>query len=306
MAELWRSWLGLGSSLGAAMPGLAEPGRIAGETLGRFLDPMSLLMASGSQVGETIRKMTEGPRFADLGAIERRMGKVMQLWLQVQQAARAYEAVAAGAWHEANQRFAKEYQKLSRAGQAPTQPNEALKLWLDIANQTLLETHRSEPFLDAQGELLRHGMDFLLAEREMVESMVEPAGLPTRTEIDEVHHSVQELKRRVRALEKAQCCGRRRTPRPASPDAGPPHRKPARGDRSRGMIPMPTSSSAELMRAAATFNTKVAAGITKLSAITDEQVADRDHPQGRGVHERQGHACTAIARWRSARSRPRC
>ena len=120
---------------------------------------MSLLMASGSQVGETIRKMTEGPRFADLGAIERRMGKVMQLWLQVQQAARAYEAVAAGAWHEANQRFAKAYQKLSARAQAPKQPNEALKLWLDIANQTLLETHRSEPFLAAQGELLRHGMD---------------------------------------------------------------------------------------------------------------------------------------------------
>jgi polyhydroxyalkanoate synthase len=38
------------------------------------------------------------------------------------------------------------------------------------------------------------------------------------------------------------------------------------------MIPMPTAGSAELMRAAAAFNTKVAAGITKLSAITDEQV----------------------------------
>ena len=38
------------------------------------------------------------------------------------------------------------------------------------------------------------------------------------------------------------------------------------------MIPMPTTGSAELMRAAAAFNTKVAAGITQLSAITDEQV----------------------------------
>ena len=270
MAELWRSWLGLGSSLGATMPGMAQPGQIAGETLGRFLDPMSLLMASGSQVGETIRKMTEGPRFADLGAIERRMGKVMQLWLQVQQAARAYEAVAAGAWHEASQRFAKEYQKLSRAGQAPKQPNEALKLWLDIANQTLLETHRSEPFLAAQGELLRHGMDFLLAEREMIESMVEPAGLPTRTEIDEVHHSVQELKRRVRALEKASAAAE---PTTAAGIAPPDTRTQGSSlRRSPGMIPMPTTGSAELMRAAATFNTKVAAGITKLSAITDEQV----------------------------------
>jgi polyhydroxyalkanoate synthesis regulator phasin len=228
MAELWRSWLGLGNSLSATMPGLAQPGQIAGETLGRFLDPLSLLMASGTQVGETIRKMTEGPRFADLGAIERRMGKVMQLWLQVQQAARAYEAVAAGAWHEASQRFAKEYQKLGQTGKAPKQPNEALKLWLDIANQTLLETHRSQPFLAAQGELLRHGMTFLLAEREMVESMVEPAGLPTRSEIDEIHHSVQQLKRRVRALEKASAAAEP-PQRPASPRRAAA-RKPASGE----------------------------------------------------------------------------
>jgi polyhydroxyalkanoate synthesis regulator phasin len=199
MAELWRSWLALGGSLGAAMPGTVEPGKIAGETLGRFLDPMSLALVGGSQVGETIRKLTEGPRFADLGAIERRMGKVLELWLQVQQAARAYEAVVAGAWGEANQRFTTEFNQLVAAGKAPTQPKDALKLWLDIANRTLLETHRSERFLKAQGE------------RELIEGLVEPAGLPTRSEIDEVHRSVQDLKRRVRMLEKSA------TPRPATP-----------------------------------------------------------------------------------------
>jgi hypothetical protein len=36
-----------------------------------------------------------------------------------------------------------------------------------------------------------------------VEALVEPAGLPTRTEIDEIHQTVQDLKRRVRQLEKA-------------------------------------------------------------------------------------------------------
>jgi polyhydroxyalkanoate synthesis regulator phasin len=222
MSELWRSWMALGSSF-STMPGTGKPGRIAGETLGRFLDPMSLALVGGSQVGETIRRLTEGPRFADLGAIERRMARVMELWLAVQQRARAYEAVVAGAWVEANRRFATEYQERVRAGTAPTEPKEALKLWLDIANRTLLETHRSEQFLKAQGELLRQGMDFLLAEREMVESLVEPAGLPTRSEIDEVHHSVLDLKRRVRALEKAAKV------EPAVPQAAAtPARKPAR------------------------------------------------------------------------------
>lgn len=203
MADLWRSWLKLGSTIGGAMPGTGEPGQIAGETLGRFLDPVSLALVGGSQVGETIRRLTEGPRFADLGAIERRMARLMELWLKVQQAARGYEAVVAGAWAVASQRFAHEFQEAARAGKVLSQPRDALKLWLDVANWTLLETHRSERFLTAQAELLRHGMDFLLAEREMVEALVEPAGLPTRTEIDEVHRSVQELKRRVRSLEKA-------------------------------------------------------------------------------------------------------
>lgn len=222
MTELWRSWLTLGGSLGA-MPGMGESGKIAGETLGRFLDPLSLALVGGSQVGETIRRLTEGPRFADLGAIERRMAKVMELWLEVQQRARAYEAVVATAWVEATKRFATEYQEGVRADTAPTEPKEALELWLDVANRTLLETHRSERFLTAQAELLRHGMDFLLAEREMVESFVEPAGVPTRSEIDEVHRSVLELKRRVRALEKAAKNG------PAKlPPAAPPARKPAR------------------------------------------------------------------------------
>ena len=219
LAELWRSWLALGGSLGAAMPGRTEPGKIAGETLGRFLDPMSLALVGGSQVGETIRKLTEGPRFADLGVLERRMAKVLELWLQVQQAARTYEAVVAGAWAEANQRFTAELNRLAAAGTAPRQPEDALKLWLDIANRTLLETHRSERFLKAQGELLRQGMDFLLGERALIEGLVEPAGLPTRSEIDEVHRSVQELKRRVRALEKAK----------AAPRAGGKPRRAATG-----------------------------------------------------------------------------
>ena len=81
MAELWRSWLTLGGSLGGMLSGAGGPGRVAGDTLGRFLDPVSLALVGGSQVGEAIRKLTEGPRLADLGAIERRMGKVMELWL---------------------------------------------------------------------------------------------------------------------------------------------------------------------------------------------------------------------------------
>jgi hypothetical protein len=210
---------------------MAGPGKVAGETLGRFMDPMSLMLVGGSQVGETIRRLTEGPRLADLGSIERRMARLMERWIAVQSAARAYEAVVALAWSEATQRYGRSMADLQRSGKAPADVKEALKSWLDTANTTLLETHRSPRFLEAQGELLRKGMDFLLAEREVVEAMVEPAGLPTRTEIDEVHRSLYELKRRLRLLEKSAVKAAAKPERPVAQAAKPARkattRKPA-------------------------------------------------------------------------------
>jgi polyhydroxyalkanoate synthase subunit PhaE len=168
-----------------------------------MFDPVSLSVVGGNQVGEAIRRMTEGPRFADVGATERRMANVMELYLEVQSAARTYEGVIAAAWIEANQLFAEKLGERFVAQEHALQPRDFLKLWLDIANDVLVKTHRTEGFLEAQRTLLRHGMDFLLAERELVEELVEPAGLPTRSELDELHQSVQVLKRRVRQLERS-------------------------------------------------------------------------------------------------------
>jgi hypothetical protein len=200
MAELWRSAMALSSST-VGLPGLESTG-IAQDTIGRMLDPVSLSLMGGNRVGEAIRSMTEGPRLADVGSIERDMAKVMELYVEVQTAARAYEGVVAQAWVEVNQRFTAEVSKRFSSDQTVLAPKDALKVWLEIANETLMASHRSGPFLEAQRQLLRAGMDFLLAERKLIEQLVEPAGLPTRTELDELHQTVQTLKRRVRALER--------------------------------------------------------------------------------------------------------
>ena len=203
LAELWRSWTELGGSLGRSLPSVSANGGIAADTLGRITDPLAMSLAGGGQVGDTIRRMTEGPRFADIGAAEHRMTKLFGLWLSVQTAARNYERIVAGAWMTANQEFARDVAARSRTETEVRGSKQALLLWLEIADKTLIETHRTPEFLEAQQQLLAQGMDFLLAEREFVEALVEPAGLPTRTEIDEIHQTVQDLKRRVRALEKA-------------------------------------------------------------------------------------------------------
>jgi len=201
MADLWRSSMALGGILSRSVPGL-EGGGLANETLTRMLNPMSTALVGGNQVGDVIRRMTEGPRLADVGGLERQMVELMDLYVAVQAATRAYETVVASAWTKASQRFAEDISQRAQTGKGLRPGKKALEVWMDIANQTLVETHRSAEFLTAQRDLLRRGMDFLLAERHLFEQLVEPAGLPTRTEIDEVHRSVWELKRRIRELER--------------------------------------------------------------------------------------------------------
>lgn len=227
MAELWKSGMALGS-LGNALPGFETTG-IGSETLGKMLDPMSLSLMGGNQVGEAIRRLTEGPRFADAGSIERGMAEVMELYLEVQTAARAYEGVVASAWMEANRRFAADLaQRFGKDGEV-LPAKEAHKVWLTIANDTLMENHRSEPFLESQRRLLRAGMDFLLGERRFVEHLVEPAGFPTRTEIDELHRTVHTLKQRVRKLEKAAASEVKAPARAATPRKRPAAKRTAKG-----------------------------------------------------------------------------
>lgn len=224
MAELWRSAMTLGSSA-VGVPGLEATG-IAQDTIGRMLDPVSLSLMGGNRVGEAIRSMTEGPRFADVGSIERDMAQVMELYLAVQTAARSYEGIVAQAWVEVNQSFATEVSKRFTSDQGLMQAKDALKVWLDIANETLMRTHRLPAFLEAQRKLLRAGMDFLLAERKLVEQLVEPAGLPTRSELDELHKTVHTLKRRVRTLERDQAATGRSSSRQV---AARPRKSAAKG-----------------------------------------------------------------------------
>lgn len=201
MADMWRSSMALGGILTSSVPGM-EGGGLASEMLTRMLNPMSTALVGGNQVGDVIRRMTEGPRLADVGGLERQMVELMDLYVAVQAATRAYETVVASAWTKASQRFAEDISQRAQTGKGLRPGKKALEVWMDIANQTLVETHRSAEFLTAQRDLLRRGMDFLLAERHLFEQLVEPAGLPTRTEIDEVHRSVWELKRRIRELER--------------------------------------------------------------------------------------------------------
>ena len=72
--------------------------------------------------------------------------------------------------------------------------------WTETANAVLLEVQRSEPFLASQRVVLKASTDLRLAQQDLSAFLSDFYGQPTRAELDDVHKSLTELRREVRAL----------------------------------------------------------------------------------------------------------
>jgi hypothetical protein len=113
-----------------------------------------------------------------------------------------YWEVVQGAWQRATERFTR---SIADPKAAPIKSGrEMLDAWLEIANASLVEMHRSKEFLEAQRRMTRSSTEYRLAEREIAEAFCEMHHIPTRTEMDEMQKTMVELRREIRALKKKQ------------------------------------------------------------------------------------------------------
>ena len=171
---------------------------IAEETLRKMMDPTRFLYAGTDEINHAIQRLVEGPEFADIGTIERQVLKATREWMALREASAAYRGVTSAAWSRAFQTFSKETAK--DPGLLQQGFRAVLDRWLGIANDELIRTQRTDEFLKAQRELLAAGVAYRLKERELVEVWCETHSIPTRTEVDDLHRTVHELRRQVRAL----------------------------------------------------------------------------------------------------------
>lgn len=171
---------------------------IAEETLRRMLDPTQFLAAGTDEVNQAIQRLVEGPDFTDIGTLERQVLKATREWIALRQASAAFKAVIAAAWARAFATFSQEtradYSLMTQG------PRVVLDRWLKVANEELIRTQRTEPFLKAQRDLLTAGVDYRLKERALVEVWCETHSIPTRTEVDDMHRTLHDLRAQIREL----------------------------------------------------------------------------------------------------------
>lgn len=78
-----------------------------------------------------------------------------------------------------------------------------MRLWTETADASLEKVFRSEHYVNIQGRLFDAAMNYRLREQEVVELVLKTGYVPTRSEVDEAHRNIYELRKEVKALKKA-------------------------------------------------------------------------------------------------------
>jgi len=209
-ARSWSTAAELSSSLtkrlGDGGDGRADP--LAAAMLTKIFDPRGWFSAT-NEMDEVLGRMAEGPRLADLWNAERKFGAVFTAWVAMRRRSLEHQTIMLDGWTKATGAFAKLLNERADRGEPPLASwRELLALWTDTANETLLELQRSEVFLKRQRDLLKASTDLRLAQREVAEFYSEMFGYPTRAELDDVHRTVTELRRELRAMKRRERSGR--------------------------------------------------------------------------------------------------
>ena len=134
-------------------------------SLQQLFDPAVWSRTGAGRFDLALERLTEGPTYATLWDLDRKLLNAQKLWLKRSEDIAAYQTIVQAAWRRAVQRFV----DALNDSKAPALKSgrEFLDLWIATANACLLEMHRSDEFLEAQRKMTRSATEYRLQEREI-------------------------------------------------------------------------------------------------------------------------------------------
>jgi polyhydroxyalkanoate synthase subunit PhaE len=165
-----------------------------------------------------LRHVLEGPKYATLFDLDRQLLELQRLAAQRDRDVATFQSILMKGWNAAFERFSHDIS--SSKEKLPWTWRGMADRWLATVNDTMIDVHRSEAFVEAQRRMLRSASDHRLQERKIAEAWCNALHVPTRTEMDEVQHTVTDLRRQLRALQRA-------APKPDAPRSAPVEKRAA-------------------------------------------------------------------------------
>jgi hypothetical protein len=190
--------------------GAASGGASEAETslLPKMFDPQAWWSPAPDIEG--VAWLQEGPQLADVGQIERKFTAVYSAMVTLRQRSLEHQMVMTNAWTRAANKFMARLGTRADAAKAFSGSwHDLSSTWIQIANDELIATQRTEEYLASQRNLLKASTELRIAQQELAAFYSEMFGIPTRAEIDDVHKTLTDLRREVRALKRSKTANER-------------------------------------------------------------------------------------------------
>lgn len=205
-ADLWRLYY-------AEMQKLAQPwltawwqtpvflGKLNGaEHAAATTEFMQLFQAAFEQ---TMGRALLAPSLGLTREFNEKVSKAFDLWLENQQVQTTYQLLVGEAWLDAFQALMKKLVDMAQKGETITDQRHLLRIWVEVADEVFIELFHSEAYATAQSAYVNSNMTLRRQQRALLEGWLRNNDMPTRTDLDEAHHQIYELRKEVRALKKS-------------------------------------------------------------------------------------------------------
>lgn len=198
-AGMWSAWAKTWETIvrergSAALT--AALGSGSGESVSRGFDPGTL--------AENLEQVFGLPHLADMMNVDMQAFRLLEPSLELLRIKQDYLLVAGELSVETCQRFQRRLEEARAQGQQFEGVGEVLDTWNAVVDETLIEFNRSTSFSELQKRFLRATMRHRLEQRNLTEKVCELYDMPTRSEVDELHRKMHDLRREVRRLRRGQ------------------------------------------------------------------------------------------------------
>lgn len=128
------------------------------------------------------------------------LNTAFQAWLENRRAEFEYQSLINEGWVDTFEALMRRLVADAQAGNAVQTPRGLTDLWVEVGDDVFTELFRGERYATAQAALVNSNMTLKLKQRELLERWLASNDMPTRSEVDEAHRVIHDLRKEVKAL----------------------------------------------------------------------------------------------------------
>lgn len=184
------------------------------EPLGLSMGPLSKMMMgdSGAVIElnnlywnvyeRTLGNLIQTPSLGQTREYNAKLLAGFDAWAQLYKATSDYQVVLANIQVRSFEELMKELVSLAEKGETVKNWRHFQQVWSNVADRVFAEAFQSEENLKLRGNFLNAINAYRLHQQELMELSMKMMNLPTRSEVDEIHKTIYELRKEVKSLKK--------------------------------------------------------------------------------------------------------